>query len=502
MASRGDINITEVQPILRNEWLKIKIDETIEKSGAFTKLKSKDYFDQGKYPVVDQGDKFISGYINDKSLLYQGDLPVIIFGDHTRNVKFIDFPFAAGADGTKILKPKSFYNPKFYHYYFKSLSVPDLGYSRHFSILKEIEFPLPPLPEQQRIVAKLDTLFAQLETIKTSMANIPLLLKDFRQQVLTQAVTGKLTEEWRKGKELDIDYLNTVNKFHDSKIKPVKVRGQKGFEIKSFFDTPKTWNWIPVFKLVKDGGNSICAGPFGTIFKAKDFRNEGIPIIFLRHVKKEGFNQRKPLYMDKKVWTKFHQEYSVFGGELLVTKLGDPPGEATIFPNDFGVAMVTPDIMKADFNEDIFKTKFAMYFFNSSIAKDIIAEVSFGMTRLRIDLTMFKSMPIPVPTLKEQKEIVRRVESLFAKADSIEQQYKSLKNKIDTLPQAMLHKAFKGELTEQLDSDGDARELLQQIMELKNSAVKPKKATAKKVKNYPEGSELLGMVAEDLKIQL
>lgn len=113
MASRGDININDVQPKLFDGWEKLSIEETLEKSGTFTKLKSKNFFDEGKYPVIDQGDKFISGYVNDESLLYQGDLPVIIFGDHTRNVKYVDFQFAAGADGTKILKPKMFYNPKF-----------------------------------------------------------------------------------------------------------------------------------------------------------------------------------------------------------------------------------------------------------------------------------------------------------------------------------------------------------------------------------------------------
>src|SRR5690606_27379248 len=69
--------------------------------------------------------------------------------------------------------------------------------------LDKISFPLPPLPEQERIVAKLDKLFAQHEKIKKALDRIPQLLKAFRQQVLTQAVTGKLTEQWHEGKQLE-----------------------------------------------------------------------------------------------------------------------------------------------------------------------------------------------------------------------------------------------------------------------------------------------------------
>ena len=76
-------------------------------------------------------------------------------------------------------------------------------------------------------------------------------------------------------------------------------------------------------------------------------------------------------------------------------------------------------------------------------------------------------MPIPVPTISEQEEIVSRVEILFAKVDKIEQRYKNLKEKIDILPQAILHKAFKGELVPQLPTDGDAKDLLKMIAELK-----------------------------------
>src|SRR5690606_41085285 len=85
------------------------------------------------------------------------------------------------------------------------------------------------------------------------------------------------------------------------------------------------------------------------------------------------------------------------------------------------------------------------------------------------DLThkMFGPCPFNVPTLQEQQEIVRRVESLFAKADAIETRYQTLKAKIDNLPQAILHKAFKGELVPQLPTDGDAKDLLAEIMALK-----------------------------------
>ena len=82
---------------------------------------------------------------------------------------------------------------------------------------------------------------------------------------------------------------------------------------------------------------------------------------------------------------------------------------------------------------------------------------------------------------KEQQEIVSRVKSLFAKADAIEKQYESLKAKIESLPQAILHKAFKGELTQQLDSDGDARELLREIEGLKAMSGKVSKKQKVKV---------------------
>ena len=118
--------------------------------------------------------------------------------------------------------------------------------------LASIYIPLPPLAEQNRIAAKLDALFAQLETIKNSMAKVPLLLKDFRQQVLTQAVTGKLTEEWRKGKELGdmFDFISNISnereKNYEELVKIAKKekikKPKKDFEF-VFKKHPNKENW-------------------------------------------------------------------------------------------------------------------------------------------------------------------------------------------------------------------------------------------------------------------
>lgn len=120
----------------------------------------------------------------------------------------------------------------------------------------------------------------------------------------------------------------------------------------------------------------------------------------------------------------------------------------------------------------------------------------------KINQVVVMNTPINLPSDLEQEEIETRAESLFVKADAIEQQYKTLKAGIDTLPQALLHKAFKGELTDQLDSDGDAKELLEEIKALKDrtgKVIKSKvnKIANKKVKPYSETEEVLGMVAEE-----
>lgn len=125
-------------------------------TGGNAKIQRKDFLAEGLLPIIDQGQEDVAGYTNDLSHSYIGDLPVVLFGDHTRAFKYVDRPFALGADGVKVLAPRTGFNAKFLYYFFLSSEIPSRGYSRHFKFLKELEIPLFAPKEQYRIVEILD----------------------------------------------------------------------------------------------------------------------------------------------------------------------------------------------------------------------------------------------------------------------------------------------------------------------------------------------------------
>lgn len=138
-----------------------------------SKVKSSSYLESGKYAVVDQGKELVAGYTDTSPTVDEKSLPVVVFGDHTRSVKYVDFPFTAGADGTQILKPSALTNPKYGFYLVLHAvgQIPSKGYARHFGELKKMQFQLPSLGEQRKIVEKLDRAFGEIDILK-ARANI------------------------------------------------------------------------------------------------------------------------------------------------------------------------------------------------------------------------------------------------------------------------------------------------------------------------------------------
>ena len=123
----------------------------------------------GDFPVVSQSQNLIDGYSSESQKLIK-DIPLVMFGDHTRNVKYIDFNFIIGADGTKFHKC-IIVEPKFLFYWMKFASekLKNRGYARHYTLLKSQFIPLPPLPEQKRIVTKIEELLKFLDILQSSL---------------------------------------------------------------------------------------------------------------------------------------------------------------------------------------------------------------------------------------------------------------------------------------------------------------------------------------------
>ena len=164
-------------------------------------VKTNSYLPSGDFPIIDQGQTKIAGWTNDKSAVIKDNIPLIIFGDHTRVFKYIDFPFAIGADGTKLIKPdEDEFCSRYFYYYLMNLNLPGKGYSRHYKLLKESEISYPEIPEQQKIAAVLLKIQQAIEVQESIIEAAQELKKSTMQHVFTYGLRGEKTKETEVGR--------------------------------------------------------------------------------------------------------------------------------------------------------------------------------------------------------------------------------------------------------------------------------------------------------------
>ena len=385
---------------LPKDWKWVKLNEISDKiSLNKIKIKQKDYLQEGMYPVVDQGQDLIGGYFNDENLIVPKEPPYIIFGDHTKIKKFINFKFIPGADGVKVLKAKEIIDSKFLFYSLYTIKIEDKGYARHFQLLEKELFPLPPFSTQQSIVSKIEELFSELDNGIANLKTAQQQLKTYRQSVLKWAFEGKLTNKNVKEGEL-----------------------------------PEHWFLIPMKKIAK----------------FIDYRgrtpkktNSGIPLITAKNVKMGFINDEPREYISP-------DDYEVFMTRGI-PKINDvlfsteaPMGNVALLHTKNKIALAQRLITFQCY--DIILPAFLKYSIMNPKFQEILNKKGTGTTVKGIKAATLKELEIPVPSLKEQEIIIQEIESRLSVADKMEESINQSLQQAEALRQSILKKAFEGKL--------------------------------------------------------
>lgn len=210
---------------MKHKWEYKVFNEAISALTPKSKIGKSDYLEQGAYPIISQEEEFISGYWNNQEDVTPISGEAVVFGDHSRVLKYVDFDFVVGADGVKILLPRNGLQAKFLFYFLKWKDVPSLGYSRHFKLLKEFDYPVPPSLEQERIVAELDKINEVIADCRELLRNLDTLAQSLFYDTFGDPVTNP--KGWELKRLEDVCILksgdSSANHLPDGNIPYVKV---------------------------------------------------------------------------------------------------------------------------------------------------------------------------------------------------------------------------------------------------------------------------------------
>ncbi|EGQ7895306.1 restriction endonuclease subunit S [Vibrio parahaemolyticus] len=351
-----------------------------------------------------------------------------------------------GVIGSTLVKINPTYsNVRYLHYFLKSqfkfinsntkgTGIPHVDPA----VLWTIPFPLAPLNEQIRIADKLDSILAKVDKAQARLDKIPAILKRFRQSVLAAATSGELTKAWREENHLEFHIV------------------EKRFE-----------------ELLVELRNGISTKP--------NENGAGHPILRISAVRAGIVTQEDVRHLECD--STIVEKYKLLPNDILFTRYNgslDFVGVCGLLKTINHDTLLYPDkLIRARVTEEVLPEFIEIYFSSPDAREAMTSHVKTTSGQKGISGKDIKNQVVRLPTLVEQKQVVRRVSALLAKADKVEKQYLDAKTRLDRLTQSILVKAFRGELVPQDPNDEPAEKLLERIVAEKEQS-KPKKTTRKR----------------------
>jgi type I restriction enzyme S subunit len=297
--------------------------------------------------------------------------------------------------------------------------------------LENTELPLPPLAEQERLINKLNQVIDETRSTRDRLGRLPTKLKYFRQAVLSAACSGKLTEDWR------VNHPAVVPSLRPSAIDSSESAGDNERFIEDL-SLPEMWARGCIDQVARVKGGKRLPKGIGLLQE-----DTGFPYIRAGNLK-HGTVEGEILYLAPAVQKKIAR-YTVAAGDVYITIVGACIGDAGIIPSDLAGANLTENAAKITNLEGIEGNFLALFLRSPQLQNEIETRIH-SASQGKLALRRIAGLPVPVPSLDEQCEIVRLVGALFKLADVIERRVAAASLRAERLTQAVLAKAFRGEL--------------------------------------------------------
>ena len=479
-------------------WVWTKLSDLIHLFGGFA-FKSSEYKKNG-IPILRMGNitkkfrldfnKPNQPYLPESSieefkdyLLKKNDI-VMTLTDLSKSGEFLGTVAMINNDAAAFLNQRvskiEVYDPIYKTFLFYSLQNPvfrsymlqdktgSLQRNTNHNYVYDYDFALPPLPEQHRIVAKIEELFTKLDAGVEALRKVNAQLRHYRQAVLKYAFEGKLTKEWREANKGKIEPTSVLLE----RIKEERKRNAKG-KYREFppIDTsklpglPEGWVWTNFTRLISPQKNSIKRGPFGSTIKKAFFVEKGFKV----------YEQQSAIYDNSRLGNyyinqeKFNEliDFEVKPGDFIVSCSGTI-GKIARIPENAEKGVINQALLKLTIDTRLVSPEFFLELFRSDeFQKKVLKETRGSAIKNINSVEDIKIIPVALPPLVEQQKIVEEIESRLSIADNMGKVAEQSLKQSDRLRQSILKRAFEGKLVPQDPTDEPAEKLLERIKEEK-----------------------------------
>ncbi|WP_335924792.1 restriction endonuclease subunit S [Shewanella indica] len=370
------------------------------------------------------------------------------------------------------------------------------------TVIKAFPFPLAPLNEQKRIVAKIEELFSELDNGIAVLKTAREQLKVYRQAVLKHAFEGKLTAQWREEnadklespeqlleriqQEREARYLQQLKEWKAA-VKEWEDTGKEGKKPGKPKEPPQLdllksalpfgWLTVSLNWLLTTEKKPMTTGPFGTALKKSEHQSDGIPVLGIENIGNGKFIPGNKIFVTEKKAEEL-TSFKVHPGEIVISRSGTV-GEICEVPDKVNNALISTNLLRVSLDNNVILSPFFVLMFQGGEVKLQVKDLCKGSSREFLNQSILSSIKYPVCGLEEQRALLEQLDTIFS---NIEQQDKEITvslEKSETLRQSILKKAFSGQLVPQDPSDEPASELLARIQAEKAAEKDAQKVSAK-----------------------